>query len=226
MWLPFLRRRCQPPVARSGLPGNSKSRPAQEGTCSRDLAGDISSAAPGSAAWSVEAGHTSLRLPADGADPQSLRTAFAHIEDQLKAPDVLVYNAAAYAEGLPSTVDAEVLLAALRVNLIGAIVSAQWAIPAMRAAGRGTILFTGGGLAINPQPEYVALSVGKAALRNYVYSLAKEVTTEGIKVGTVTVAGYIHKEDGFDPDDIAEKYWQLHTAAPSITDCEIIYKGA
>ncbi|MAU08440.1 MAG: short-chain dehydrogenase [Anaerolineaceae bacterium] len=164
-------------------------------------------------------------FPANAADPESLRTTFAHIEDQLKAPDVLVYNAAGYGDGLPSTVDVAVLLDAVRVNLIGAVVSAQWAVPAMREAGMGTILFTGGGLAINPRPEYVALSTGKAALRNYVNSLAKEVTADGIKVGIVTVAGYIHKEDGFDPDDIADKYWQLHTAALSVDNWEIIYKG-
>lgn len=165
-------------------------------------------------------------FPADAADPESLRTAFEHIEDQLKAPDVLVYNAAGYGDGLPSTVDVAVLLDAVRVNLIGAVVSSQWAVTPMREAGMGTILFTGGGLAINPRPEYVALSTGKAALRNYVNSLAKEVTTDGIKVGIVTVAGYIHKEDGYDPDDIAEKYWQLHTAPLSIDNWEIVYKGA
>lgn len=164
-------------------------------------------------------------FPADASDPDSLKNAFANIENQLKAPDVLVYNVAGYADGAPSNVSTDDLLATLKINVIGAVVSAQWAIPHMKADNSGTLLFTGGGLSINPRPEYTALALGKAALRNYAGSLAKEVTGYGIKVGTVTIAGYVHKDDGFDPDKIAAKYWQLHNSPPSTDDYEILYQG-
>ena len=57
------------------------------------------------------------------------------------------------------------LQAAYSVDVIGAIVVAQAAAPAMRAAGFGTILVTGGGFADHPIPALATVSLGKAALR-------------------------------------------------------------
>jgi NAD(P)-dependent dehydrogenase (short-subunit alcohol dehydrogenase family) len=41
---------------------------------------------------------------------------------------------------------------AYAVDVIGGVLTAQLAVPAMRAAGRGTLLFTGGGFADAEQP--------------------------------------------------------------------------
>jgi NAD(P)-dependent dehydrogenase (short-subunit alcohol dehydrogenase family) len=74
--------------------------------------------------------------------------------------------------------------------------------------GRGTILFTGGGLALCP--EYGAgvssLAAGKSALRGFTYALAKEVAPEA---ATVTIAGTVKPGTSFDPYQIAEVYWAL-----------------
>ena len=56
----------------------------------------------------------------------------------------------------------------------------------MRAAGRGSILLTGGGLALDPTGWLPAasLAVGKAGLRSLAFSMHKELAPEGIHVGT------------------------------------------
>lgn len=63
------------------------------------------------------------------------------------APGVVVYNAVIGAPDQLLSSSVAHLQTAYTVDVIGAIVVAQIAAPAMRAAGFGTILFTGGGFA-------------------------------------------------------------------------------
>src|SRR5690606_17747515 len=49
-------------------------------------------------------------------------------------------------------------------------------------AARGTILLTGGGLALEPYPRWVTLAAGKAALRTLAINLHKELLPEGIHI--------------------------------------------
>ncbi len=88
-------------------------------------------------------------------------------------------------------------------NVVGAVVCAQLAAPAMRAQGHGTILFTGGGFAHEPSAPYASLSADKAALRSLTYSLAQELGGHGIHVATVTVYGLLQVGTHFDPQRIA-----------------------
>jgi short-subunit dehydrogenase len=161
---------------------------------------------------------------ADAADAESLRQALAQVSAQLAPPDVLVYNAAVLREGVPSALDAALLLDDMRVNVVGALVAAQAVLPQMRARQRGTILFTGGGLALEPMPPYAALAAGKAALRNLCYSLGAEVEPDGVHVATVTIAGFVQPGTHFDPAQIAEVYWTLHTQEPGQWEREIVYQ--
>jgi NAD(P)-dependent dehydrogenase (short-subunit alcohol dehydrogenase family) len=126
-----------------------------------------------------------LATPADAADPASLESAFNQIRAEMDAPSVLVYNAAAINQGPPTEIDPEQLVADFRVNVAGALAAAQQVIPTMRQAGRGTILLTGGGLALNPYPDYCSLAVGKAGLRNLAFSLHDYLKPSGIHVATV-----------------------------------------
>jgi NAD(P)-dependent dehydrogenase (short-subunit alcohol dehydrogenase family) len=101
---------------------------------------------------------TAHGFPADASDAKALAGAFENIRNLLAAPDVLVYNAAAIEAGKPSELTAETMLQNFRVNVVGALLSAQAVIPHMKAQRRGTILFTGGGLALNPHPSYASLA--------------------------------------------------------------------
>ena len=163
-------------------------------------------------------------FPADAADEGSLRQAFADIKARLGAPSVLVYNAAVLRQNRPSELPVQDLLYDFRVNVAGALVAAQAVLPDMRAHKQGTILFTGGGLALTPFPTVASLSLGKAAIRNLTFSLGAEVEPDGIQVATVTICGYVKPGSHFDPDRIADAYWTLHTQEPGKREREIVYK--
>lgn len=150
--------------------------------------------------------------------------ALRHIGHDLGAVDVLVYNAAAIRRGGPLEVSAEQMVRELRVNVAGALVAAQQVVPDMKARHSGTILFTGGGLALDPWPAMTSLAVGKAALRSLAISLHKELSPAGIHVATVTVSGIVERGTKFDPDRIADAYWELHSQPAGAFEAERIIK--
>lgn len=170
-------------------------------------------------------GYTVGRFLADVSRTSQLISAVREAEKQLGPIEVLVYNAYASLGSRASELSLEALEETLKVNLYGALVAAQLVIPGMLSRRKGTLLFTGGGLALNPQPDRAALSIGKAALRALVGSLSKELYHEGIHVATVTIAGQIRRNTPFDPDLIAEKFWELHAQPPGQWKTEIVYQG-
>jgi NAD(P)-dependent dehydrogenase (short-subunit alcohol dehydrogenase family) len=101
------------------------------------------------------------------------------------------------------------LRAAYAVDVIGAIVVAQVAAPAMRAAKFGTMIVTGGAFADHPIPSLATVSLGKAALPSAATMLGVDLGPAGIRVATLTIAGQIVAGTAFDPARIAERYWQI-----------------
>ena len=101
------------------------------------------------------------------------------------------------------------LQTAYAVDVIGAIVVAQVGAPAMRAAGFGTMIVTGGGFADHPIPALATVSLGKAALRSAATMLGADLEPDGVRVATVTIAGQIVAGTAFDPARIAERYWEV-----------------
>lgn len=170
------------------------------------------------------AGLVARSFAADAADKAAMQRAFAQIRDQMGEPDILVYNAAVLRQGQPSELDSEVLVQDFWVNVVGALLCAQQVIPAMRARQRGTILFTGGGLALQPMAQYASLSMGKAALRNLCYSLGQELEPHNIQVATVTIAGFVQPGTHFDPDRIADAFWNLHAQPSDQRKREFVYQ--
>ncbi|NJK81573.1 MAG: SDR family NAD(P)-dependent oxidoreductase [Chloroflexaceae bacterium] len=169
-------------------------------------------------------GATAQTFPADATDPAALQAAFQQIHAQMGAPAVLVYNAAVIRDGMPSDTAYENLINDFRVNVAGALVCVQAVLPTMREQQRGTILFTGGGLALDPYAQYASLAIGKAGLRSLTYTLGAELEPQGIHVATVTIAGTVQPGTFFAPDLIAEQYWNLHTQAPGTWQREIVYR--
>lgn len=159
-----------------------------------------------------EAGAPAARaLEADVRDADALKKALQHLQDgSLDEPSVLIYNASLGHGTPPSQLTSEELLESFRVNILAAMECVRSMLPAMRAAGKGTILFTGGGLALAPKAREASLSIGKAALRTLALCLAEELEPEGIHVATLTVAGFAQPHTAFSPDAIAEHFWLLH----------------
>lgn len=162
---------------------------------------------------------------ADAADPAKLSAA-----NMDGGPvQVLIYNAyrATMAQGGPSSLSPASLVEDFQVNVAGALAAVQAVLPSMREGGEGTILLTGGGLALDPTGWLPAasLAVGKAGLRSLALTLHKELAPEGIHVGTVTIAGQIQPGTAFDPERIAEAFWDLHLDAKDRFRPEVVFKG-
>ena len=160
---------------------------------------------------------------ADAANAVSLGEAFARIRQEVGDPTVLIYNAFAMRMGAPSNTLPDDLVSDLHTNVGGALTATREVLPAMRAAKSGTILFTGGGFAIDPLPQFASVGVGKAALRNLALSLAKELAPEGIHVATVTINGMVKAGSRFDPDKIAQSFVQLYQQPPGSFTSELNY---
>ncbi len=161
---------------------------------------------------------------ADAADPGSIAAALSGTE-----PEVLLYNAYRMtpADGGPSALAPAALVEDFRVNVVGALAAAQAVLPSMLRRRRGSILFTGGGLALDPTGwlSAASLAIGKAGLRSLAQSLHAELAPKGIHAGTITVAGMIQPGTTFDPDRIAEAFWNLHSDPSGAFRVEVIFKG-
>jgi short-subunit dehydrogenase len=154
-------------------------------------------------------------ISADAGDPEGLGARMTALYRTEGAPGLIVYNAVMGAPDQLLSSSVAHLQAAYAVDVIGAIVVARVAAPAMRAAGIGTILCTGGGFADHPIPALATVSLGKAALRSAATMLGADLESDGIRVATVTIDGQIVAGTSFDPERIAERYWEIvHSAGP------------
>ncbi|TVQ25736.1 MAG: SDR family NAD(P)-dependent oxidoreductase [Leptolyngbya sp. DLM2.Bin15] len=167
-------------------------------------------------------GITSHYFLADAGDEAELNAALSTVQEQLGTPEVLIYNAAVpRMEGILQTSYAT-LVNDFRANVAGAMTCVQAVLPAMQSQQQGTLLFTGGGFALYPQPDFVSLSIGKAGLRVLANTLHAALKDSPIKVGTVTICGTVNGDDPkYSSDRIAEEYWQLHVS--DNLDYETVY---
>ena len=156
-----------------------------------------------------DAGTAVGTLQADAGDPEGLRARMTELYRREDAPGVIIYNAVMGAPDQLLSASAAHLQAAYAVDVVGAIVVAQVAAPAMKAAGFGTMIVTGGGFADHPIPALATVSLGKAALRSAATMLGADLEPDGIRVATLTIAGQIIAGTAFDPERIAERYWEV-----------------
>lgn len=150
-----------------------------------------------------------VSVTADCADEEALRSALDVASDELGVPDVVVYNAALVQEDTAGQLSTRDHLDAWAVNVVGALTAAAYVAPSMALRGGGSFIVTGG--MPEPKREYVSLSLGKAGVRTLVDLLDLEYGASGVHVASVTVDGPVSPGTAFDPDDIAEHYWTLHT---------------
>lgn len=170
------------------------------------------------------AGIAARGYPVDLADEPRLRGVFQRIEAELAAPAVLVYNASSGHVGRPTSLGEAAFIGDFRINAVAPVWCVQEVLDGMMEAGRGTVLLTGGGLALEPQADLASLSIGKAAIRSLAYSLANELEPAGIHVATVTICGFVREGTHFAPDRIAGEFWRLHAQEPGEFQTEVVYK--
>jgi short-subunit dehydrogenase len=145
----------------------------------------------------------------DAGDPSSVISLVADVEKQFGSIDVLHYNAASMRKARLAEQPPDTFYSDLAVNIGGALVASQAVASKMGERGSGTILLTGGGFALQPSPDYLSLSIGKAGIRALAQGLFDSLKENGIHVATVTVAAFVDPGSK-DADAVAELFWQLH----------------
>jgi short-subunit dehydrogenase len=148
-------------------------------------------------------------IAADASDPEGLGARMTELYNGQDAPGIIIYNAVMGAPDNLLNSSVEHLQTAYSVDVISAIVVTQVAAPAMKAAGSGTVIVTGGGFADHPIPALATVSLGKAALRSAATMLGADLGPDGIRVTTLTIAGQIVSGTAFDPENIANRYWEV-----------------
>lgn len=141
----------------------------------RELAGQLSAGGA-----QVEA------LRADVMDEDELRQAIAAVLERTGGKvDSLINVAGGSASGLTAEIDLAVWDRLYRLNLRSTLVACQAVIPAMRAAGGGSIVTMASISGLRGDPEWAPYNAAKAAIISLTQSLAWEEGGYGIRVNAI-----------------------------------------
>ena len=121
----------------------------------------------------------------------SLEGAFAAIEAELGAVEILIYNAGKGVWGDAERVTPADFEEAWRVNTLGLLLTARRVIPSMIAAQRGAILVVGATASLRGMAGTAAFASAKAAQRSLAQSLARHLWPKGIHVSLIIIDGVV-----------------------------------
>lgn len=158
----------------------------------------------------------------DATDVSQVNQLIDQVESRYGQIDVLHYNAANLRNQTIEEQSADSFAADLNVNVAGALVSVKKAFEYMKARQAGTIFLTGGGFALQPHPEYLSLSIGKAGIRAISQGLFETFKAENVHIASVTVATFVTPESE-EAEGVAESFWQLYQQPKDNWTDEIVY---
>lgn len=156
----------------------------------------------------------------DVGDFDNFSKAFNEVIGEYGTPDVLFYNVGITTADDKDKMNAQTIVDRYIVDVAGAYNCIKLIDTKEFEEKKGTILITGGGLALNPYIDYLPLSMDKAALRAMVQALAPVLKEKGIYIGTVQVSGVIGSNEHYAPETIAEEFWKLYSNKETT---EIVY---
>jgi NAD(P)-dependent dehydrogenase (short-subunit alcohol dehydrogenase family) len=164
---------------------------------------------------------------------ESIHAAFAQIESQLGAPQVVVYNAG-YLEGrdlppekeLLEHIPDEMFEVAQHISSRGPFLVAKAVLPAMRRRGSGSFLISNNPSSLRGRKRMTGQSLyyPRVMMRTLAQVLTEEYSEHGIHVANIVIDGLIDSpgtralamaearpEIVMNPTKIAEAFWYLHT---------------
>ena len=149
---------------------------------------------------------------ADIRDPDGLTAAMKSLAAELGDAEVLEYSPLPAPEFMKPILETGVddLRGPLEFSVLGAVAATRAVLGPMRAAARGTILFTTGGAAINPYPARAGVGVSFAGEVAYARMLHDELADSGVHVAHTAIGGRIAPGADHEPDDVAEILWSHH----------------
>ena len=155
----------------------------------------------------------------DASEEKDVNALFEAVEEDLGAPDFVLYNSSARAKGPFVELDPGDVEKAILVSAYGGFLVAQQAAKRMIPAGGGAIFFTGASASVKGYPQSAPFAMGKLALRGLAQSIARELQPQNIHVAHFVIDGAIRNpgrtepadnpDSMLDPDAIAETYWQV-----------------
>lgn len=170
----------------------------------------------------VDAGARAHALPVDATNSAQVHDFITTIEDRHGPIDVLNYNAAVIRQAGILEQPPEALASDLMTNVGGAVFALQAVLPRMRERNAGTVILSGGGLAVDPWPGFMSLSIGKAGLRALALALGKDPTLADIHIVHAVLAATIAPDVG---SQIAELYWDLANEPRSSWQSEVTFEA-
>ena len=146
---------------------------------------------------------------ADAGTMPDLQTALHRLSAKLGGVGVVLYNAAVLKATDILRLPPQELVQDFGVNVAGALGTVQTLLNELKKT-RGAVLFTGGGLATDPHPQYGSLSIGKAGLRSLAFQLYQRLQPEGVYAGVLTITQGINEGDPtYSPQALAGHIWQM-----------------
>jgi NADP-dependent 3-hydroxy acid dehydrogenase YdfG len=148
-----------------------------------------------------KAGGSAFAHVLDVADAESIERFFAAVERAVGPAGVLVSNAGVGVPGLLHQLPVADLERELRTNLLGPMLMARRALPAMLEARRGDLVFISSMNVVEPRPYQVGYTAAKAGLEGLAQTLRRDL--EGTGVRSVVVRPGATKSEfgyGWSPD--------------------------
>lgn len=159
-----------------------------------------------------EEGLTADVEAADIRDAEGLGAAIEALAERLEPVEVLEYSPLPAKEFMKPILETTVddVRGPLEFSVLGAVAAARAVLPAMLEAGRGTILYTTGGAAINPYPLRAGVGISFAGEVAYARMLHDELRDRGVHVAHTAIGGRIAPGEDHEPADVAELLWRRH----------------
>jgi NADP-dependent 3-hydroxy acid dehydrogenase YdfG len=166
----------------------------------------------GLAATLGEEGIDARGAAADIRDADALAAAIERLAGELGPVEVLSFSPLPAKEFMKPILETTVedVRGPLEFSVLGAVAAARAVLGPMREAGRGTILYTTGGAAINPYPLRAGVGISFAGEVAYARMLHDELAESGIHVAHTAVGGRIAEGGDHEPADVADLLWRHH----------------
>ena len=227
---------------RWGVGGALAQRFAAEG-CSVVLTTRNAANAAGLEAAIAASGGECRTVELDLVSEASVHAAFERVRTEVGDPQLVVYNAG-YLEGrdlppdqeLMEHIPVELFDAALHIACRGPFLVAREVLPAMRRAGRGSLLISNNAASLRGRKRYTGQSLyyPRTMMRALAQALTEEYSEHGVHVANVVIDGLIdspgtrglpaaqrNPDAVMDPEQIADAFWYLHTQHRSVWTHEL-----
>ena len=175
------------------------------------------------------AGGTAIGYTMDARDEDSTAEVFKTIENEIGPIDVVIFNVGGNVRFPVLDTTSRVFRKVWEMACFAGFLTGREAARYMVPRGRGSVFFTGASASMRGNDGYGAFAAGKAGLRAFAQSLARELGPKNIHVAHLVIDAGVDtafvrdrmREQGQDPDaippdtlmnpdSVAQAYWQLY----------------